>query len=317
VIIPNRRPSPRVWTAEELREHAERALQEFVDRRLAEPRDRYRHHLDESYGALLRLFKVLSKIDPAAPDGRAVREILLDDELFDALRYVTAPPVSFDDLSVLVSRSTERMTKTRLRQDDTLPSRVLQLICDLSDTSRFPWVADRRQPRLHEVKLAVRATAALCASRALETERRGFGKALERHFERQLVEIGFRKSKAPNRARIRGNNDWPAPGRFYGECTVYGRKADLLIRIDDGRVVAVEAKHSSSVLNSVKRVLNDTAAKAQLWRRNAGEEIVPVALLSGVFGVDNLALAQDGGLFLVWAHDSAEFLSWLGPGMQA
>jgi hypothetical protein len=79
----------------------------------------------------------------------------------------------------------------------------------------------------------------------------------------------------------------------------------------DGRIVAVESKDSSSVVNSVKRVLNDTAAKAKGWHQTMGQMVVPVALLSGVFGVKNLLEAQNDGLYLVWAHDLGNFTDWL------
>src|SRR3546814_6840336 len=52
------------------------------------------------------------------------------------------------------------------------------------------------------------------------------------------------------------------------------RKTDLLIGLSDGRAVAVEAKDSASVLNSVKRVLNDTAAKARYWDSQCGKTVV-------------------------------------------
>lgn len=93
--------------------------------------------------------------------------------------------------------------------------------------------------------------------------------------------------------------------------TVHGRRTDLLIGLPDGRSVAVEAKDSSSVVNSVKRVLNDTAAKARHWRSRFGEVLIPVALLSGVFGTRDLQSAQDDGLFLVFAHDLDSFVDWL------
>jgi hypothetical protein len=98
---------------------------------------------------------------------------------------------------------------------------------------------------------------------------------------------------------------------LYGECSVYGRKTDLLIGLPDKRLVAVEAKDSSSVVNSVKRVLNDTAAKARHWDGHAGKMLIPVALLSGVFGVANLRDAQASGLFLVFSHDLQSFADWL------
>src|SRR3546814_5334878 len=107
------------------------------------------------------------------------------------------------------------------------------------------------------------------------------------------------------------SNQHPAPRTFYPECSLRARKTDLLIGLSDGRAVAVEAKDSASVLNSVKRVLNDTAAKARYWDSQCGKTVVPVALLSGVFGVDNLKSAQTDGLYLVWTHDIDGFVSWL------
>ncbi len=65
------------------------------------------------------------------------------------------------------------------------------------------------------------------------------------------------------------------------------------------------------MVDSVKRVLNDTAAKAEHWHRNAGTVIVPIALLSGVFGVSDLERAQAAGLFLVWTHDLSAIENWL------
>jgi XamI restriction endonuclease len=103
----------------------------------------------------------------------------------------------------------------------------------------------------------------------------------------------------------------PSAKTFYGECSFYGRRADLLIGLNDGRTVAVEAKDSSSVVNSVKRVLNDTAAKAKHWGAEVGKTVVPVALISGVFGTEDLKKAQTSGLYLVWAHDLDSFAEWL------
>lgn len=61
----------------------------------------------------------------------------------------------------------------------------------------------------------------------------------------------------------------------------------------------------------MKRVLNDTAAKADFWHGKLGESVIPVALLSGVFGVDNLKSAQARRLFLVWSDDLDSFANWI------
>lgn len=310
-MIPNSNPNPPVWTENELAAHAQRSLLDFVDRRLAEPRGRYRAHLIARHAALMRLFKQLAHVDPNNPDPAIVREVLLDNDLYSALRYVTGPPVSADDLNVLVMRSSESITKTKLRADDDLVRRVLGLICQMADPVRFPWVGTGREPLAHELKTALRATIALHATQNLQTERRGYGKKVEQALEAHLIALDFKKVRSPAKGQVRLPRDYPPGKCFYGECSVYGRKTDLLIGLDDGRIVAVEAKDSSSVTNSVKRVLNDTAAKARHWHSKAGEQIIPVALLSGVFGLENLKLAQADGLFLIWAHELTSFSDWM------
>jgi len=311
MTLPNVQKWPTIWTDEQLAEQAQQSLDAFVDRRLKEPRDRYLDHLDQRQAAVFRLFKTLSGVDPDKPDPAVVRRILFDSELLAALRYVAGPPVSEDDLGVLVTRSTDRLTKTRLRESDELTVAVLKLICGMADPIRFPWIDDRRVPSTHELKQAIRATTALHATQTLQTERRGYGRQVEKVLEDRLIELKYEKVKAPNKGRITAPTHWPPTKTLYGECTVYGRKADLLIGLSDGRIVAVEAKDSSSALNSIKRVLNDTAAKARHWDREAGKSIVPVALLSGVFGVENLKSAQASGLYLVWTHELDSFVDWL------
>lgn len=74
----------------------------------------------------------------------------------------------------------------------------------------------------------------------------------------------------------------------------------------------IEAKVSNSATNSVKRLNNDAAAKAVEWRRGLGhDQVVPVAVLSGVFKLHNLEQAQQSGLSIFWAHDLAQMLAWI------
>jgi hypothetical protein len=311
MTIPNVSDTPTVWTNQELANEAAIALGEFVDRRLAEPGGKYLMHIESRHRAIVRLLKALTGVDPNKPDAKIIRAILLNDELFDALRYVAGPPVSKDDLGVLVTRDINGFNKTKLKQSETLPQQVLQLICKLADPFRFPWVPERRPARYHEVRNAIRSTVTLHAAQTLATERRGYGKVVERKLETRLVELGFSKASSPNKAQISAPRYYPEYPHFYGECTVHGRKVDLFIALPDGRMIAVEAKDSSSGLNSVKRILNDTAAKARHFTQHAGKNIVSVALLSGVFKVESLNQAQQSGLYLVWSHNLDGFVEWI------
>jgi hypothetical protein len=311
MTISNMSKMPPIWDDAALANHAQAALEAFVERRLAEPVTRYIEHLKARKQALRRLVRLLSTIDAKNPDISIVRKILLDRELISALRYIAGPPISADDLGVLVTRGTARVSKNEIKSDPKLANQILALICQLADSQRFPWIQAGRRPRIHELKQAIRATASMHAAQTVQTERRGYGKEVEGYLRKRLEDMGFEKKPTPNKGKITAPNHLPQPNSFYGECSVHGRRADLLIGLPDGRCVAVEAKDSSSVVNSVKRVLNDTAAKARHWHGKFGETIIPVALLSGVFGFDNLKAAQESGLYLVWSHDLKSFTFWL------
>lgn len=313
--------TPRVWTDTELEAAAQLALEEFVERRLDEPGGRYLEHLKARRTVIVRLFKTLRGIDAEAPDPTVVRTIVRDTELFDALRYVAGPPVSEDDLGVLVTRRVSGLRMSDLNRNDTLTSDVLKLICRLSDPWRFPWIAASRTPTIRELRRAVEATALLHAVQSLQTERRSHGRRLEQRLEDRLIALGFNKisgktirngtTSYPKNGKIVQPTHHPVWPNFYGECTVYGRKVDLFIALATGRTIALEAKDSSSALNSTKRLLNDTAAKAQHYQVEAGKNIISVALLSGVFKLQDLRKAQAAGLYIVWAHAMDGFIDWI------
>lgn len=328
MTIPNVSATPASWSEAALAEDAQIALEEFVERRLAEPGGKYLAHVKMRRSAVVRLFKLLADIDPTAPDPTIVRTILLDERLFDALRYIAGPPVSEDDLGVLVTKDVKGFNKASLKNDDALSVAVMKLICKLSDPFRFPWIAAKRDASRGELRTAIAATAILHASQALQTERRGHGKVVEKRLELRLEELGFVKISGQTGAKgghvaAEGAPTFPPKGRvaqpshhpsypyFYGECIVYGRKVDMFIALATGRMIALEAKDSSSALNSTKRLLNDTAAKAKHYTTEAGKNIISVALLSGVFKLSDLSAAQHAGLFLVWSHDIDSFIEWI------
>ena len=101
------------------------------------------------------------------------------------------------------------------------------------------------------------------------------------------------------------------PG-FYGECTVHGRKGRSVHRLAQWPHDRPRSQRSSSSgLNSVKRLNNDTAAKAKHFATEGGKNIVNVALLSGVFKLSSLLGAQASGLYLVGSHESDGFIDWV------
>ena len=311
MALKNRSRLPRSWDDASLAAEVRRAINEFADRRLAEPGGTYSEHLVAARRAVVTVMQRLKRVDMNDPDASLVCSIARDPKLFTALRYIAGPPISADDLAVLVTRKTQRISPRALARSDDLAEDVLALICRMADLARFPWLATRRRPTRSELRYAIRATAVSIAAQSMQTERRGYGRAIEAQLRNRLLMAGFEKVPAANSGRIDNPTHHPKPRQFYGECNLRGRRTDLLIGLADGRAVAVEAKDSSSAVNSVKRVLNDTAAKARHWQAKCGEDVVSVALLSGVFKVADLASAQASGLYLVFAHDLDAFAGWL------
>jgi XamI restriction endonuclease len=75
--------------------------------------------------------------------------------------------------------------------------------------------------------------------------------------------------------------------------------------------LGIECKVSNSAVNSIKRLNHDAVAKTKMWHDDFGNQIVAAAVLSGVYDLANLELAQASGIFLFWAHDLAKLTGWI------
>src|SRR5204863_9836214 len=105
----------------------------------------------------------------------------------------------------------------------------------------------------------------------------------------------------------------PAPGQFCARCIIGTRKADLLLRLFDARLMAIECEVSNNLANGNKHIKKDAIAKAQSWYRRFGiGQIIPSAVLSGVFDVETLLQAQGTPLTLFWSHDLSPLRDFLG-----
>ena len=78
--------------------------------------------------------------------------------------------------------------------------------------------------------------------------------------------------------------------------------------------MAIECKVSNSSTNSVKRLNREAAGKAEKWIYEFGvRNVVPVAILSGVYKLHNIKSAQERGL-TVLGHDLTQILDWIDIG---
>jgi hypothetical protein len=296
---------PPQWTPEQLEADRLAAEDIFRTERMEEPLEEYLTHFETVQGVLENLIE--ATVDLEQLDEQAVT-VLSDAELLDGVRYLTGPPISMDDLKTLVeSRS---LTPQALAADPELVSRLLQVIRAGLDRRRFPWVNEGREPSAAEREAAILASAALMATRRTETARRTSGKKLQEERVREsLLTQGFVETGTKAIGTIA---EAPQPGQFCREVVLGERKADLVVGLWDRRIMAIECKVSNSSTNSVKRLNNDAAVKAEVWIKDFGHrQVVPVALLSGVYKLHNLEQAQSRGLTLYWAHRLSDLTEWV------
>jgi hypothetical protein len=299
--------APPRWTTGQLERAREQAIGIFRHKRLEEDPEAYLSYFDEYQARLEGLLERTADLSELEEEETALA-ILTDPPSLEAFRYLAAPPISTDDLKILAEA--ESLSPRTLRANRELVGRVITTVRAALDRRRFVWVTDNREPTEAERHGAILASAALMAGQRLETQRRNEEKtAQEQQVKKALKRAGFRE--VPTR-RIRTFADAPEPGQFCGESLFGSRKADIVIGLWDKRAMLTECKVSNSALNSIKRLNNDAAIKAERWRREFGEaQVVPTAVLSGVYHLPHLEAAQDRGLTIIWAHDLNALLTWI------
>lgn len=298
-------PPPR-WSPQSLADDVAAAVESFRRDREQEPLEQYLWHIDECLGTVEELIELT--VDLTQLRERAV-EVVTTPELLEALRFLAGPFISVDDLRV-IARTT--LAPTRLRADPEAAVRIVESVLLGIDRRRFPWVGEAREPSEAERQAAVLASAALMATERTRTIRRNEAKAgQEGAVAAALTAAGF--AQVPTPRAIRTLEDAPGPGEFCTEVDFGGRKADLVVGLWDRRRMPVECKVSNSMTNSFKRVNNDAAVKAVGWLKAFGEDqVVPVAVLSGVFKPTALEAAQTRGLTLFWVHRLDDLVEWIG-----
>ena len=296
---------PLRWTAEEFERDRTQAIAAFRRIRLEEPLESYLEAFDKYQGVFEDLMETTVNLSELRVNALLV---LTDKKLLEAFRYLAGPPISTDDLKTVAEAVS--LTATKLKNDSELVRRIVDLVLIALDRRRFAWVAEDREPTEAERSAAVLASAALIATQRLGTSRRHESKRMQ---EQQVEDalLGARFTKVQTR-KVETLAQAPDLGEFCGESYLGTRKADFLIRLWDHRVMALECKVSNSSTNSVKRLNNDAAAKAEAWRRDFGEtQVVPAAIISGVYKLHKLQEAQQRGLSIFWAQRLPVMLDWI------
>ena len=290
-------PSP-VWTTEELTEESEFAASLFRAGRL-EATTEWPDHYKQARAKFVALFEKLSDLNPAAHSIDKLADAYKG-KLGEAIRYLAGPPISDDDLAVIAA--VESIAPGKLAKDKDALSKVYAIIERVIDPFRFPWIKENRAPTAAERDAALLASAVLMAAQSVATQRRNEGKEQQEAKLKDFLRSEMKFTEVPPETittLVKG----PQANQFCSECQLGERKADVVVRLHDTRLMPIECKVSNSATNSVKRLNNDAAVKARYWVEKFGtEQVVPAALLSGVFNVLNLEQAQNSRLTLFWAH---------------
>lgn len=291
---------PPRWTDAEFEDACRESIHVFRERRMQEPLEQYLEAFEVSRDAIDTLLE--STLDLTELLDKAV-DVLSDTQLSSAVRYLAGPPISADDLKTLADDAS--LTPSRLRADPEMAKKVIEVVLLGVDRMRFPWLSENREPTEAERYGAVVATAALLAQRSVMTGRANESKDEQEQAIRDAL-LSWQFEEVPRRS-IHNISDAPPVGTFCSESLFGSRKADIVARLYDGRVMPIEAKVSNSSTNSVKRLNNDAAAKARQWIQEFGtSNVVPVAVLGGVLKIHNLRSAQDNDhLTIFWVHNLA------------
>lgn len=296
---------PPIWTASEFEDALELAQDAFTRERLEEPLEEYLEAFDKYQGVVEELLE--STLDLTDLNTSAL-DVLSDPNLLEAFRYLAGPPISADDYKILAG--SKSLSKKHLERSPADVQRLVAVVRQVLDRRRFSWVVEAREPTEAERSAAVLASAALMAASRAQTGRRTKGKELqEAAVKEALRKIGFKEVETRT---IQTISLAPAPGEYCGESKLGIRKGDVIVRLRDQRLMPIECKVSNSSTNSVKRLNNDAAVKAVIWKRDFGlRQVVPTAVLSGVYKLHNLEDAQERGLTIFWAHDLQPLTDWI------
>lgn len=290
--------APPRWTTAELTEDANISAAQFRAERLAVT-DSWETHYKQAREKFELLFKNLSDLtSDAITDDNLAEAYRLG--LGEALRYLAGPPISEDDLRVIAD--VDSIAPGILRKNHDELRKVFKVIECVIDPHRFPWMGGGDKPTDNQRESALLASSVLLAAQRIATERRTDGKENQETMVKDyLRSLGF--TEVPAEA-INTIVKGPKAMQFCAECLLGERKADVVVRLHDTRLMAIECKVSNSATNSVKRLNNDAAVKAEYWIKQFGiAQVVPAAMLAGVFKVLNLEQAQKRDLSLFWSHD--------------
>jgi hypothetical protein len=128
------------WSDDELASAAAASAAVFRVQRMQEPLEAYLDFF-EKYLAVFE--DLLEQTVDFAELGKHAAAMLSSSETLEAMRYLTGPPISKDDLAVLAEA---QLSPAAMKRDPAIVERVLGVLRDGLDRRRFPWFTEGREP---------------------------------------------------------------------------------------------------------------------------------------------------------------------------
>lgn len=304
---------PAGWTADEIAGDCATSRDAFRSRRLETPRAAYDLEFNKSREAADYVIRNLDQILRLPPDQELLASIVADVDRFVALRYLTGPPISLDDLETLLDAS---VNPSALRRDQALATRLVSLLRTNADNHRFPWIDSDRSPSPEEFEAGRLASAVAAAIQGAQRTRRGDETEQVEGAVVMLLtrDLGFSQVPAPKTSIDPEGyrTQAPQPGSFMRRATLGGDNGDFVIGLWNSRILALECKSSNSEINSRKRLNKEAVKNAQNWTATFGQLVLPGVVLRGVFKPSYVGEAQRVPMSVFWWHrleDLAGFIS--------
>lgn len=307
-MVPLMPRPPGTWTKQELDADAKYARAEFVKTRLAalasEQQTYQEAHKEyaKTVEALLQATSDLCAMTGASLQDRAV---------LDLARKLAVPPISVDDLDTITDSCfghwLGQKTDVGMRPTNAEFHQAAQLISKRLDTDRMPWLAAVSAPTKEERRLFIEWTAAGPATGRVLTKRRSSAAARQETATREAAVAAGYQPVAPPGTLNDPITQMPVGSYSTASRKLNGTNMDVPVRLRDAHptgllFLAIECKVSNSSLNSRKR-LNDVRVKREVWD-NAGTlyQFRTAGVLAGVFSLERLIEAQNGGVLIFWEH---------------
>ena len=138
---------PRAWSLAELTEDTAAATDRFRRSRLNEPLEQYTGFFETFTPVFADLIDRLPSLADEENVRNAMADLVADDDVRTGFRYLSAPPISEDDLKILTGTT---LAANVLRGDAEQARRIRDVVLHIIDPHRFPWIGEEREPTQEE-----------------------------------------------------------------------------------------------------------------------------------------------------------------------